>query len=94
MEHTNTTALILTIILLGGFVFGILLIAYDDGIPFGMYRKLMCKMNKHRYQVRFGFRRVKVNKYYCATCKKARSHPKLEIIEGGAKKIGDISYKL
>lgn len=68
------------IIFLFGLFFGLMLIAYDDGVPFGVYRKVKCKLGVHTHKV--GFRK-RTNKYYCQSCKAPRSHPALKSIKGG-----------
>lgn len=85
------TSLILSLALLFAIVFGLLLIAYEDGVPFGLYRKFNCKMGRHAYYVKFG--RHRVAKYFCKYCKCKRNHPKLELLEGGANKLSDIKFR-
>lgn len=84
-------AIFLPLAVVFGIVLGIMMVAYEDGVPFGLYRRIKCKFGKHTYNV--GFRGT-IRKYYCARCKKARSHPKLEVIQGGKKEwdIGNFKF--
>jgi hypothetical protein len=66
-----------------GVIGGIMLCAYEDGKPFGLYRRLCCKVGKHRRKVKIGT--VKVAKYFCPDCKKARKHPQLQVLNGGTR---------
>lgn len=63
-----------------GVVFGLILIAYDDGVQFGLYKKIRCKMGKHTHKAGF-FKHVNI--YYCKICKAPRKHPQLRAIQGG-----------
>ena len=56
-----------------GLPMAVLLFAYEDGISFGLFKRLRCKMGWHR---------MNKNKYYCAFCKKPRKFPDLKVIEG------------
>lgn len=79
------------LIFLFGSVFGLMLIAYEDHLPFALYRRLRCKFGRHQY-----YRKVwvtKINVYYCKFCKKPRKHPPLKIVDGG-KKIGNNKFRL
>lgn len=88
---TTNASLFITCALLFGAVFGMLLVAYEDGIPFGLIRKFNCKRGKHKHFVRIG--RYKRALYRCQFCNEKRKHPKLTLIEGGAKKLTDIEFK-
>lgn len=43
----------------------------------------MCKLGFHKNKKRLG--KLTVHKYYCESCKIARKHPKLTLIDGGKK---------
>lgn len=73
-----TTQVLGGIALVGIFLFA-LLMAYEDGIPLGFIYKLKCKFGLHKHK------NYKVNKYYCQSCKKPRSHPELKVLDGGNK---------
>lgn len=70
-------------VLVGGIVFGLILIAYEDGLPVLFFKRLKCRFGYHSVYVRFG--KTKINKYYCIVCKKPRTHPGLKIVDGGNK---------
>jgi hypothetical protein len=72
------------------FIVVLMLMAYDDGKPFALFRRIKCKMGKHTTKVGFGF--SKINKYYCQHCREPRKHPVLKVIEGG-NKIGRNDFK-
>lgn len=57
--------------------------AYENGIRYGLLKKLLCRFGIHKLRVKFG--KLKINKYYCQHCKKPRKHPKLTMIAGGNK---------
>lgn len=82
--------MILGLIIIAGIVFGLMLIAYDDGVPYSMARKLMCKLGRHKIHDKIG--RLKIHKYYCEFCKKPRKHPVLKVVDGG-NKMGNNRYK-
>jgi len=63
--------------LLFGIVLAIMLLCYDDGVPFGLYRGINCKVGRHM------FKEGKRKKYHCAICGAKRSHPHLSVIDGG-----------
>jgi hypothetical protein len=67
------------LVVMFGIVLGIMLIAFDDGIPFALFHKLRCKAGWHKNRVN------KVNKYYCQFCKRPRKFPELKLIDGGNK---------
>lgn len=78
----------LTILLLSYVVFfvcffSLFLLFYHDSIRFSLYRKAMCKLGFHKNKKRLG--KLTVHKYYCESCKIARKHPKLTLIDGGKK---------
>lgn len=66
----------------------LMLIAYEDGIPFSLLNKLKCKLGYHNVYNRFR----KINIYYCKFCKKPRKHPELKVLDGG-RKIGDNKFR-
>lgn len=72
-----------------GMVFGLLLIAYEDGVAFGLSKKLSCKFGKHKFHIKI--KRIKIQKYYCQNCKIKRHYPKLDFIQGG-NKFGNFKY--
>lgn len=74
-----------------GLIFGIMLVAYDDGDPFALFKRLRCKLGWHKIHNKIG--RLRVHLYYCKFCKKPRKYPTLKIIDGG-NKIGDNKSKL
>lgn len=82
MTGSQAFTLLLPLSVLVGVILGIAMVAYEDGIAFGLYRRLKCKFGKHTWKTGY---RNRVNKYYCVRCKKARSHPKLEVVQGGKK---------
>jgi hypothetical protein len=75
--------MLLSLVVLFGIVLGIMLIAFEDGVPFGLYRKISCKAGWHKTHVKVGS--GKVNKYYCQHCKAPRRFPDLRVIDGGNK---------
>lgn len=81
MNLLNFTGIVLLAALFG-VVFGLLLIAYEDGKPFGLYRRIKCKFGKHTFRIGF---RNRTNKYFCQQCKVPRKHPALKAIDGGNK---------
>ena len=84
--NSDSLTTILCIVALFGLVFGMILMAYEDGVEFARWKKLRCKFGWHR------IKKYKVAKYYCQFCKKPRKHPKLRAISGGKKSSSDI-YK-
>lgn len=74
---------------LTGLVFGMILLAYEDDVPMGRLKKLLCLFNRHKFHLRVG--KVKNHKYYCMWCKKPRKHPELKVIDGG-NKMGNNKY--
>jgi hypothetical protein len=72
-----------------GIVFGMILIAYEDGVPLGRLKKILCRLNFHKFHFKTG--KVKSHKYYCTFCKKPRKHPDLKVIDGG-NKMGNNKY--
>lgn len=89
MTEIITTTQIVVMVLLFGLVFGIMLVAYEDGVPFGLLKKIKCKMGKHAF--RSGYVR-RMNRYFCKDCKSPRKHPALKAIDGG-KRDFDNSFK-
>jgi hypothetical protein len=78
--------MLIGIFILFGFVIGLIMIAYEDGIPFGLSRKMLCRLNRHK-MVAFG-----IKKYYCEFCKKPRTNPSLTVIDGDNKR-SDNKYR-
>jgi hypothetical protein len=74
---------VLGAVLFVGVFFGLIFIAYEDGIPITLIKKIKCHFGYHSIYVRFG--KAKINKYYCLVCKKPRNHPGLKIVDGGNK---------
>lgn len=74
-----------------GILFGIILACYEDGKPFGMYRRLRCKYGKHRMAVKVG--KLRISKYFCQDCKIPRKHPNLMVIKGGTR-LSDTKFDL
>ena len=72
--------MIIGLIILFGLVFGLILIAYEDGLPFGLFYKIRCKIGKCRYYIVVG--KTKINKYYCIICRKPRKFPDLKVVDG------------
>lgn len=77
-------------IVLIGIVFGFMLLAYEDGVRFSLFKKLMCQFGWHSLYNSYGG--MKVQKYYCQVCGKGRKHPDLKVVDGG-KKIGNNRFK-
>lgn len=77
-------------IVLIGIVFGLMLLAYEDGVHFSLFRKLMCRFGWHRLFNSYGG--MKIQKYYCQACGKGRKHPDLKVVDGG-KKMGDNKFR-
>ena len=73
----------LGLIILFGIVIGLFMVAYEDGIPLALFKKLCCRIGFHKMYIGFG--RLKIRKYYCQWCKKPRKHPTLKVIDGGNK---------
>lgn len=71
-------------------VIGLFLIAYEDGIPFSLFKKLRCKLGLHKIRNKIG--QLKINVYYCRFCKKPRKHPELKVLDGG-KKVFDTKFR-
>jgi hypothetical protein len=90
MDSTSFTYL-LGISFAFGIVGGIMLVAYEDGVAFGLYRRIKCKFGNHTHKVG---RKGHINLYYCARCKKPRNHPSLKVIDGGRKDWDIGSFKL
>lgn len=88
MEHDSVSKL-MGLILLFGTVMGIMLIAYDEGVPFGLFKKIKCRIGKHTYKVGFRKRR---HKYFCKHCKKPRKHPALKAIDGGKIELSNFKF--
>lgn len=76
--------------LMFGVVFGLMLLAFEDGIPFGLVKKIRCRFGWHQMRNKIG--RLKVHRYYCKNCKKPRKHPSLKVIDGG-RKISKDTFK-
>ena len=69
-----------------GIILGIMLIAYEDGTPLALYKKLRCFIGWHKMKA------FNVLKYYCQFCRKPRKHPPLKLVDG-KNKIRDNGYK-
>jgi hypothetical protein len=82
--------MIFGLIFLFGLVFGLILVAYEDGLPFGLYQRIRCKVGKCKFYIKVG--KTKINKYYCLFCKKPRKFPVLKVIDG-ERKIGDNKFR-
>jgi hypothetical protein len=82
MNNESATSAI-CLIGLFGMVFGVLLIAYEDGVPMNRWRKLRCGIGWHKMAIRYGG--AKIHKFYCQFCRKPRKHPPLKVIDGGNK---------
>ena len=82
MDTDSFTTLLCTTALFG-IVGGMILLAYEDGIPNGRLKKLLCRFGRHKMHVGFG--KAKTAKYYCQYCKKPRSHPDMKVLDGGRK---------
>lgn len=74
----NTAAVSLILIFLCGIVLGIMLMCYEDGVKFGLAKRIKCKFGKHTFR---GYRNKHL--YYCERCKTPRIHPSLKAIQGG-----------
>lgn len=72
-------SLFLPLILPFGIIFGLMLIMYEDGVPFSVLNKIRCRFGNHRFKTMFR----RTNKYYCQNCKKPRNHPVLKLVAGG-----------
>lgn len=72
-----------------GILGGMILIAYEDGVPQGRLKKILCRLERHKWSVKVG--KVKTAKYFCQHCKKRRSHPVLKVVDGG-NKMGNNKY--
>jgi hypothetical protein len=66
-------------------VFGLMLVAYDDGESFAIYKRIRCRLGYHSMYVKLG--KIKRHRYYCRFCKKPREHPVLKVIDGGKKMV-------
>jgi len=82
MDTESFTVVVLAAALLS-IIGGMILIAYEDGVPQGRLKKILCRFGRHKMYVGFG--KVKVAKYYCQNCKVPREHPVLKVIDGGNK---------
>jgi hypothetical protein len=78
MDTEDFTVVVCTAGLIG-MLGGMILIAYEDGVPQGRLKKILCRMGRHKTYI------GKVAKYYCQHCKKPREHPALKVIDGGNK---------
>ncbi len=65
------------------------MIAYEDNVPFGLFKRLRCITGYHKVRIKFG--KLKIHKYYCQYCKEPRRHPALKVIDGG-NKMGNNKY--
>lgn len=74
----------LLLILPFGLILGLMLIVYENGVQFGLYRKLKCKLGKHTHKVGY---KGHINRYFCKFCKAPRSNPSLKAIDGGKKDL-------
>jgi hypothetical protein len=86
---TFSLSSIILVAVLFGFIFGLMLMAFDDSKPFALYRRFKCKSGKHTFIVGHY---TKVNKYFCLHCKSPRKHPQLRVLDGGKKDL-DIKFK-
>ena len=83
--------MILGFVFIFGVVSGLMLIAYDDGVPFAIIKRLKCRAGYHQMGDKvFG---TKVRRYYCRHCKVPRKHPVLKLIDGG-NKMKDNEFRL
>lgn len=73
-----------------GIVGGMILIAYEDSVPQGRLKKILCRIGLHKMHEKIG--KMKIAKYYCKRCKKPRAHPALKVIDGG-NKIRNNNYR-
>lgn len=85
MEEGIITPLLKSVMLFG-LLMGILLVMYEDGVGMSLYKKLRCKLGKHKIKVKHG--KLTINKYFCQYCKTPRKHPNLTAIDGGKKRLG------
>lgn len=77
---------VLEIVAFFSIVLGLLLLAYEDGVPFGLIKRIRCKFGWHkRYK-------KKAPRYYCGFCKEPKKHPELKVIDGG-NKMGHSGFK-
>lgn len=68
-------------------IFVLMFVAFDDNVPFALFKKARCKLGWHKIHNKIG--RLKVRKYYCKFCKKPREHPILKVVDGGNKMRDD-----
>lgn len=78
--------MILKFCVIFGMVFGLMLVAYEDNVPFFMFNTLRCKLGWHKNYIKLAG--IKIHKYYCLICKMPRKHPPLTVVDGG-KKLGN-----
>lgn len=84
MTQDDFTTLV-CVVGLFGLVLGMILIAWEDGVRAGQWKKLRCKLGWHKTKV------YKVNKYFCQYCRKPRKKPPLKVVDGG-KKFGNNKF--
>jgi hypothetical protein len=82
--------MILGLVLLFGIVMGLFMVAYEDNVPFALFKKLRCRVGLHKMTVKIG--KFRTHKYYCKWCKKPRKHPPLKLIDGN-NKTGNDRYR-
>lgn len=75
----------LTLIALFGIVVFIMLLAFEDGVSFGLFKRLKCKFGRHTMTKGGG----KTPAYRCKYCNTARKH--LRVIDGG-NKLGKFDF--
>lgn len=73
-----------------GIVLAVMLMAYEDGVSFGLLRRLSCKFDRHTHFYRVD--KITMQRYFCKFCRKPRKHPPLKVIDGG-KKFRDNGFK-
>ena len=89
MSYEQTVIGICTAAFIGLFL-GMVLIAYEDGFEFVLWKKLRCKVGLHKNNVVVGG--IKIQKYFCQFRKKPRKYPDLKHVYGG-KKFGNNKFK-
>lgn len=74
--------------LLTGTLTGFAMVLYEDGVPFGRFKKIKCKLGFHKRDHKIG-KFVISRKYYCEHCKAPRKHPQLKVLQGGKKEVNN-----
>jgi hypothetical protein len=80
MQNNPPIGIVIALVFPLGFIFALLLIAYDEGRLTRWFFLFKCKSGRHKFTRGF---LGKTKTYYCERCRKPRRHPMLKVVDGG-----------